>query len=113
MPTPMWLKTTYSLEIYNRFNKLTNWYVRSKTRDDKVYSMNWLWQSLQDPYPSLCRDNNVGSMTTHVVESCFPMYWDTLGKHYLESMFYYANFGWFVGDLDNEELAQALKRGDS
>jgi hypothetical protein len=98
---------------YNRFHRLTKWYVRSKTLDDEVYSIDWLWHSLQDLYPNLCRDNNVGNVTTNVVESYFPMYWDTFAAHYRESMFYYANFGWFVGDLDNEELAQTLKRGDS
>ena len=95
---------------YNRFEKLTRWYVRSKTRDDEVYSAEWLWQSLQDLFPDLCQDNNVGNVTTHVVESCFPMFWDTFAGDYRLSLFYCANLGWFVGDLDVEELCERLKR---
>ncbi len=66
---------------YHRFEKLTRWYVRSKTRDDEVYSIEWLWRSLQDLYPHLCQDNNVGNVTTHVLESCFPMFWDVFTEH--------------------------------
>jgi len=100
---------------YEEFDRLTRWYVRSKRRDDRVYSIDWLWPVLRDLYPAIYDDTNVGNITTHVVESAFPMFWDTLRAHYLKSLFYYANLGWFVGDLDTEELCRRIKesRGES
>ena len=100
---------------YEQFDRLTKWYVRSKHRDDRVYSIDWLWTVLRDRYPTFCRDANVGNITTYVVESSFPMFWDTLRAHYLKSLFYYANMGWFVGDLDTKELGRRLadSRGES
>jgi hypothetical protein len=89
---------------FMRFEKMTRWYVRSKTRDGEVYSIEWLWRSLHDFHPHLCEDNNVGNITTHVLESCFPMFWDSFAGHYRRSLFYYANLGWFVGDLGTEDL---------
>ena len=94
---------TFSGE-YEEFDRLTKWYVKSKRRDDRVYSIDWLWTALQNLYPAICQDTNDANITTHVVESAFPMFWDTLRAHYLKSLFYYANLGWFVGDLDTEEL---------
>jgi hypothetical protein len=94
---------------YHRFDKLTRWYVRSKTRNYELYNIEWLWRSLQELYPHIYLDNNIGNVTTHVLESCFPMFWNLLEGHYRMSLFYYANFGWFVGDLDTKELCDQIK----
>ncbi len=93
---------------HEELDRLTRWYVRSKRRDDRVYSIDWLWTALQDLYPSTYQDTNVGNITTYVIESAFPMFWDTLRAHYVKSLFYYANLGWFVGDLDTEELCRQI-----
>ncbi len=93
---------------HEELDRLTRWYVRSKRRDDRVYSIDWLWTALQDLYPSIYQDTNVGNITTYVIESAFPMFWDTLRAHYVKSLFYYANLGWFVGDLDTEELCRQI-----
>jgi len=95
---------------YTRFDKLTKWYAKSERRDDEVYSIEWLWDSLRELYPEITADYNVGNITTHVIESCFPMFWDTFQDHYRKSLFYYANLGWFAGDLNTEELCEKLEK---
>jgi hypothetical protein len=100
---------TFSGE-YEQFDRLAKWYLRSKRRDDRVYSIDWLRTALQNLYPALCLDTNEANITTHVIESAFPMFWDMLRAHYLKSLFYYANLGWFVGDLDTEELCRQIEK---
>ena len=83
---------------------LTRWFIPASKRDDHVYNVSWLWVLLNELYPQCTRDTNVGNVTTHVLESCFPMFWDHLQDKYRVSMFYFANLGWFVGDRDTDEL---------
>jgi hypothetical protein len=95
---------------YSKFAKLTKWYVQSGRRDDEVYDAAWLFDSLKELYPEITADDNVGNITTHVIKSCFPMFWDTFQSHYRKSLFYYANLGWFTGDLDTEELCEKIEK---
>jgi len=95
---------------YTRFDKLTKWYAKSERRDNEVYSIEWLWDSFLELYPEITADDNVGNITTHVIESCFPMFWDTFQDRYHKSLFYYANIGWFVEDLDTKELGEKLEK---
>ena len=93
---------------YSKFDKLTRWYVKSDRRDDEVYRAEWLFDSLRTLRPKFIADGNVGIVTTHVIESCFPMFWDSFQDHYRLSLFHVANLGWFVGDLDTDELCEQL-----
>jgi hypothetical protein len=102
------LNFSLSPDEYLRFSRLARWYVRSRTRDDEVYSINWLWDTLGSTFPDLLEATNISSITCHVIESSFPMYWDSFQESYRNSMFYYANMGWFVGDSDIDEVEAAL-----
>jgi hypothetical protein len=91
---------------YSRFNKLTKWYAKSEQRDDAIYCSEWLWDSLRKLYPESTANDNVGNTTILTIKTCFPMFWDEFQNHYRTSLFYYANLGYFVGDLDTEELIE-------
>lgn len=106
---PNAVNTDTILSDYKKMNKLTKWYARSGHRDDEVYNADWLLASLMELYPETTADDNVGNITTHVIESCFPMFWDTFQDRYRKSLYCYANLGWFVGDLDTEELCEKNK----
>ena len=95
-----------------RFARLARWYVRSRTRDDEVYSVQWLWDTLEATFPDLLKGNNISSITSHVIESCFPMYWDSFQESYRNSMLFYANMGWFVGDSDIDDIEAALLQSE-
>ncbi len=95
---------------YTRFDKLRKWYVKSARCDDAVYSVKWLWDSVRELYTEITAYDNVANITTHVIESCFPMFWDTFQGYYGWSLFICANRGWFVGDLDTEEACEELER---
>ncbi len=103
-------KTYVFSGYYTKFNKLTKWYVKSDRRNDEVYSAEWLYNSLSKLYPEITADDNIGNLITHIIESYFPMFWDTFQEHYRKSLFYYANLGWFVGDLDTGELCEKFDR---
>ena len=104
----------YSLtnDEYFRFVHLARWYVRPKVRWDAVYSMEWLWEILRTTYPDILAASNADSITNHVIESSFPMFWDRFTERYLYCMKSYACFGCFVGDKDIHELEAALKESE-
>jgi len=91
---------------YTKFENLTKWYVKSNRRDNEVYASEWLFDSLRELYPEIVGDDNVGVLTTHVIDSCFPMFWDAFQRHYVSFLFFSANLGWFVGDRDTDELCE-------
>ena len=93
---------------YLQFARLARWYVRAKTRDDHVYSIQWLWDTLEMTFPDLLKGKNISSITSHVIESCFPMYWDSFQEGYRKSMMYYAIMGWFIGDSDIDEIEATI-----
>jgi hypothetical protein len=90
----------------SRFERLTKWFIKSTTREDRIYNQDWLRQSLDKMEALNAGEGNVRSVVTHVVESYFPMFWNTFVARYRESLFYCANLGWFVGDLDTDELVR-------
>jgi hypothetical protein len=95
---------------FARFDRLTKWYIKSNRRDDEVYAIEWLFDSLEKLYPQITVDDNVGNITTHIIESCFPMFWDAFQAQYGKSLFCFANLGWFNGDLTTEELCEKYER---
>jgi len=98
-----------SPDEFRRFAGLARWYIRRRVQEDQVYSIQWLWDALAVTHPDIMTPSNIGSITNHIVESCFPMFWDTLQERYRDSMVCYANFGWFVGDADIDEIEAALR----
>ncbi len=53
-------------EEYHRFDSITGILTRSKTRDDHVYSIQWLWDGLNKTYSELLQANNISSITTFI-----------------------------------------------
>jgi hypothetical protein len=97
---------------YFRFSRLRQWFVRPSVRWDAVYSVEWLWAALRTTYPDILAADNTGSITNHVIESSFPMFWDRFAERYLYCMKFYASSGWFVGDMDINELDSALMESE-
>lgn len=103
------IETNLSPDEYSKFSKLSKWYVISKVRDDNLYSIQWLWDAINITCPELLDSNNSSSFANHIIESCFPMYWDTYQYSYGRTMQYYAVSGYFIGDLDMDELEKAFE----
>ncbi len=98
-----------SPDEYRKFARPARWYVRREVQEDQVYSIQWLWDALSVIYPDIMAPSNIGSITNHIIESCFPMFWDTLQSRHRNSMVCYANLGWFVGDADIDEIEAAMR----
>jgi hypothetical protein len=103
-----------SPDDYRKFTRLARWYVRRKAREDQVYSIQWLWDILESTYPTILAANNTSSIAGHVIESCFPMYWNAFQDRHRYCMSTYASMGWFVGtyDVDIDEIDAALGQSD-
>jgi len=94
---------------YSKFLKLSKFYISSKKRDDEIYKVEWLFDYLEEFYPVVVSDSNIGKLTCHILDGCFPMFWDSFQNNYIKSIFIWANLGWFVGDLDTDELIEKAK----
>lgn len=97
---------------YRRFAGFARWCVRRKVQSDQVYAIEWLWDALSAVYPDIMIPTNTGSITGHVIESCFPMFWDSLQERHRDTMICFANLGWFIGDADIDEIEAAFKLSD-
>ncbi len=93
-----------------KFLLLTRFFISSKKRDDMVYDSEWLFKFLEEYYPMLVYGGNYGKLTGIVIDGQFSIFFDSLQRYYNYLVYYWANFGWFVGDLDSNERIEILKK---
>lgn len=72
--------------------------------DDLLYDYTWLFDFFQSYYPEYLSDNNINNFATYVLESCFPIFWDTFSEKVIESLIVSINFGYINGTKDIQEL---------
>ena len=96
----------YSDFLY--YSKIPRFIMQFRLRDidDKVYSVNWLLEKIEQYYPEYSLDCNVNNFSLHVLESCFPMYWDEFSSYIVKSIIYAANLGYVYWKKDIEELLE-------
>ena len=98
------------LKEYWRIDKLTKWYVKSEKAENEIYNIEWLWDTLNSLYPQLMNSSdNISSITTHLIESYFPMFWNTIRDYWAHSLYSSDLTGWFKGDLTTGELIRNRK----
>lgn len=76
--TPNYLKKKAFKSYWYEFEKSMKWYVRKQKRDNMVYANDWLWSEIELLFPHFLIDSNTNNFTVEVLNSCFPMFWNTL-----------------------------------
>ena len=116
--------------FFDTQKNLCKFYISKKKREDFVYDDSWLWPCFNELYRLWPRNYdevyqkirsesqyqgeivtcNIINLALDILSGSFPMYWNTLSSHYVEQMIFAAQMGYFIGDLDTEELVREFER---
>ncbi len=72
--------------------------------ENLLYDYTWLIDFFKSYYSEYLSDTNINNFAIHILDSCFPMFWDTFRQKIIESLVYSFNLGYVNGTKDTEEL---------